>query len=178
MEFLAPYHPAIVHAPIALIVISVLFDLVGRATDLAWWRRAAYAMLILGVMGAAFSVLSGRAAAEIAANHQGVPQEPIGEHAQVAYLTLWVGLAAVIARALAPRLGGARAAVSGLALLLHLAAAVLVMSTGYRGGELVFDHGAGVKLHGELLRSGPPRPPGIKETAQRRDSVSASNQTR
>jgi hypothetical protein len=41
-------------------------------------------------------------------------------------------------------------------MLLYVAAAVTVGITAHRGGKLVFDHGANVRLHGQLLQVGPP----------------------
>jgi uncharacterized membrane protein len=166
MEVLGAYHPAIVHAPIALIVTSLLFDLVGRATDLDWWRRAAAAMLVIGVLGAGVAVFSGKQAEETADHRQGVPEAPIESHERAAYITLALGMAAVVARATASRLGSMRPMVAALAFLLHVAAAVMVGITGYRGGELVFEHAAGVKLHGELIKSGPPGKPEVEEMAK------------
>jgi uncharacterized membrane protein len=150
MEALAPLHPAIVHAPIALIIVGAVFELLGRALDGEWWRKAAFAMLIVGVLGAALAVLSGEAASE-RAEHQGVAEKTVDEHGDVAKLALWLGLGAVATRAVAGRLGAARAAVAGLALLLHLGAATAVGVAGFRGGRLVFEHGAGVKVGGKLL---------------------------
>jgi uncharacterized membrane protein len=138
-------HPSIVHTPIAMIIISLMFDVVGRMTDLAWWRKAAFAMLVVGVMGAGAAVLSGDAA-EDKAEDQGVPKHAIEEHQEAGLLTLWVGVAAVVARALAALPGPARTAFSVLALVAHLATAGSVAVAGYRGGNLVFQHGAGVKV--------------------------------
>jgi uncharacterized membrane protein len=150
MEALAPLHPAIVHTPIALIIVGAAFELLGRALDSEWWRKAAFAMLIVGVLGASLAVLSGNEAGEHA-ERQGVSEQAVDEHEEIALLALWLGLGAVVTRAAAGRLGAARAAVAGLALLLHLAAAVTVGIAGFRGGRLVFEHGAGVKVGGELL---------------------------
>jgi uncharacterized membrane protein len=150
MEALAPFHPAIVHTPIALIIVGAVFELIGRALDSEWWRKAAFAMLIVGVLGAALAVLSGNEAGEHA-EHQGVSEKAVDEHEEIATIALWLGFGAVVTRAVAGRLGAARAAVAGLALLLHLAAATTVGIAGYRGGRLVFEHGAGVKVSGKLL---------------------------
>lgn len=150
MEALAPFHPAIVHAPIALIIVGAVFELMGRALDGEWWRKAAFAMLIVGVLGAGLAVLSGNEAGE-RAEHQGVAEKAVDAHEEVATLALWLGLGAVVTRAVAGRLGAGRAAVAGLALLLHLGAATAVGIAGFRGGRLVFEHGAGVKVGGTLL---------------------------
>jgi uncharacterized membrane protein len=155
MEVLARFHPQIVHTPIALIIIALAFDLIGRATRLEWWRKAAFAMLVVGVLGAGGAVLSGREAGE-AAERQGVPEQPVDAHEEMAFVTLALGLAAVAARGIASRAGGARALVSGIALVLHLGAAIAVGITGYRGGKLVYEYGAAVHLHGQPASSGAP----------------------
>lgn len=140
-----PLHPVIVHTPIALIVFSLLFDLVGRFTDVGWWRKAAFAMLVIGVLGAGAAVLSGNASEE-AAERQGVPEEAIEAHEAAGLLTLWLGVVAVLARWLATRSGPARGAISLLALVAHLLTAGAVGVAGFRGGQLVYDHGAGVQV--------------------------------
>jgi uncharacterized membrane protein len=155
MEFLAQFHPQIVHGPIALIIIAALFEVVGRIVGLDWWRKAAFALLILGVLGAGLAVLSGQEAGK-AAEHQGVPEQPVDLHESIAKLTLWLGLAAVVMRAIAGRTGRARPMVAGLALVLHLAAAVTVGLAAHLGGELVFEHGARVKVNGQPVVSPQP----------------------
>lgn len=154
MEFLAPYHPVIVHAPVALIITAAVFELVGRAADLEWWRKAAFALLVIGVLGAGIAVLSGKEAGELA-EKQGVPEEAVDAHEDIAVLTWWLGLAAVVTRALASRVAAARSFLPGIALLLQLAVAVTVGVAAYRGGRLVYEHGAAVRIHGHLARPGP-----------------------
>ena len=139
-----PLHPVVVHAPVALLIVSAVFELIGRATDGAWWRKAAFAMLIVGVLGAGVAVITGNEAGE-AAEKQGVPEQAVDAHEDIAKWTLWIGIAAVLVRAAAGRAGAARGAVSSLGLLLHLTAAVTVSLAGYRGGKLVYEHGAAVQ---------------------------------
>jgi uncharacterized membrane protein len=138
-------HPIIVHTPIAMIIVSFVFELVGRATDGDWWRKAALAMLVVGVLGAGAAVLSGDAAGELA-EHQGVPEGALDQHEDMSKIALWLGLGAVAVRALASRAGAARTAAGGLGLALHLAAAIAVGIAGFRGGKLVYEHGAGVRI--------------------------------
>jgi uncharacterized membrane protein len=59
-------------------------------------------------------------------------------------------------RAIAGRTGRARPMVAGLALVLHLAAAVTVGLAAHLGGELVFEHGARVKVNGQPVVSPQP----------------------
>jgi uncharacterized membrane protein len=153
MDSLAPYHPLIVHTPIALLIVSLLFEIVGRATDSAWWRNAAFAMLIVGTLGACAAVVSGDPAAHRADELQGVPKDAIESHEDAGKIAMWMGLGAVVTRAIAGGMGAARPFVAGLALLLHVFAASSVGMASYRGGKLVYEHGAGVRVHGELIRS-------------------------
>ena len=68
--------------------------------------------------------------------------------------------AALIAVGIATRLkGGAAAAVSGLALVLQIMSAVAVGRTAYLGGKLTFEHGANVKVDGQLVKSAHAAPP-------------------
>lgn len=147
-----PVHPLIVHTPIALLIVSVLFELAGRALDADWARRAAVVMLVIGALGAAAAVVTGLEAGE-AAEHQGVAEQPVDSHEDAGKLTLILAAAAVVARAVATRAGSLRAAVTGAALVLQLAAAVMVGVAGYRGGRLVYEHGAGVSVHGARVAS-------------------------
>ncbi len=147
MEFLASWHPQIVHFPIALILVSLLLELIGRVTDLEWWRKAGFAVLVLGVLGAGAAVLSGNEAGE-KAEHAGVPEAAVDAHHDAALISLYLGIGAVVARAVAGRAGAARAAVATLGLLLQLLSASAVCVAGYRGGKLVFEHGAAVRVHG------------------------------
>lgn len=147
-----PIHPIIVHTPIALLICSVLFELVGRALDADWWRRGAVALLVFGTIGAAAAVITGDAAGD-AAERQGVADQPLEQHEDAGKLTLALAAGAVVVRALATRAGSARGAVTTLALVLQLAAAVMVGITGFRGGRLVYEHGAGVRVHGVHVAS-------------------------
>jgi len=154
-ELLAPFHPQITHGPIVLIIVALGFELIGRALDREWWRKAAFAMLILGVIGAFLAVQSGEGASNVV-EKQGVPEHTVDAHGDLGKLTLWFGLGAVVARAASSRAGALRGAVSWLGLALHLVAAVTVGIAAHRGAQLIFQHGANVRLHGKLLELGPP----------------------
>jgi len=147
-----PLHPIIVHTPIALLICSALFELIGRALDADWWRRGAVALLVLGTIGAGAAVITGDAAGK-AAERQGVADPPLEQHEDAGKLTLAMAAGAVVVRALATRAGSLRGAVAALALVLQLAAAILVGVAGFRGGRLVYEHGAGVRVHGVRVAS-------------------------
>jgi uncharacterized membrane protein len=151
MEMLAPYHPQLVHAPVALIIVSLVFDVIGRALDRAWWRKAAFAMLVVGALGAGGAVLSGLPSGEHA-EKQGVPEEAVDAHEEAALLALWLGVGAVLVRAVAVRYPK----LSIIALVVHLSAAISVGVAAHRGGLLVFDHAAAVRVNGVPVLKGHP----------------------
>ncbi len=151
MSFLGPLHPQIVHAPIVLIIVALLFDVVGRALDREWWRKAGVTMLVLGVLGAGAAVLSGEAASDSAEERQGIPEQTVDHHGDLAKMALWLGVGSLVARGATRVAGGARGIVSAAALALHLAAAITVGVAAHRGGMLVYHHGAAVRPHDRLV---------------------------
>jgi uncharacterized membrane protein len=154
MDALGQFHPQIVHTPVALLVFSAFFALAGRLFDREWVRKTSVLLLVFGFLGAFAAVQSGQVAHRVPEHEQGVPEGEIDEHAEFGRYTMWVAGAALVAYAAATRVpAGAAGAVSALALVLQLAAAVLVGVTGYRGGELTFEYGANVKIGGVLVKN-------------------------
>ena len=153
-SFLGPFHPQIVHTPIALLIFSAVFAIAGRLMDRDWLRKASVVMLVFGFLGAFLAEQSGKPAHRVPEHEQGVPEEAIDTHAAFAQKVTLLAGGALVALAVASRLkGGAASALSGLALLLQIGAAVMVGITGYLGGKLVYDHGANVHVDGNLVKS-------------------------
>ena len=73
MEVLGQYHPHIVHTPIALLIFSALFALIGRLFDRDWLRKTAMVMLVIGALGAFVAMRSGFYAHDVPEHEQGVP---------------------------------------------------------------------------------------------------------
>ena len=152
MLFEVPLHPLVVHFPVALIIISLLFDVVGRATDGPWWRKASLAMLVIAVVAGFVAGQTGELAAEHAEKFQGIAEETLESHGDLAKLSIWLAAGALLARLAEAGMGAARAVVSLIALLLQLAAAVSIGVAGHRGGVLVYRHGAGVTIGDQPVR--------------------------
>jgi uncharacterized membrane protein len=154
MNFLGPLHPQIVHAPIVLIVFSAFFALIGRLMDRDWLKKTAVVLLVFGFLGAFLAVQSGKPAHRVPEHQQGVPEQAIDTHEMLGERTMYLAGLALVALFLASRLkGGAASAVGALALILQLLAAGCVAYTSYLGGKLVFEHGANVKVDGQLVKS-------------------------
>lgn len=154
MDVLGQFHPQIVHTPVALLVFSAFFALVGRLFDREWVRKASVLLLVFGFLGAFAAVQSGQAAHRVPEHDQGVPEHEIDEHADAGRWVLWVSGAAIVAYAAAAKApANAAGALSGLALVLQLMAAAAVGVTGFRGGELTYHYGANVRVGGQLVKS-------------------------
>jgi len=154
LSFLGPFHPQIVHTPVALLIFSALFALLGRLLDRDWLRKASLTLLVIGFLGAWLAVQSGRPAHRVPEHRQGVPEEAIDEHAEAGQRTVYLAGGALVVLVLASRLTGPVAGfLSGLGLVLQLAAAAMVGIAGYHGGQLVYEHGANVRVDGELVKS-------------------------
>ena len=152
--FLGPFHPQIVHTPIVMLIFSACFALVGRLFDRDWLKKTSVIMLVFGFLGAFAAVQSGETAEKIPEEKQGVPEHAIDEHADGGWRVVYLAGGALLMLAIGSRLQGSAANALGLlALLFQLGAAVLVGITGYRGGELVYSHGANVKVDGQLVKS-------------------------
>ena len=154
MNFLGPLHPQIVHTPIVLIIFSAFFAVLGRLMDRDWLKKASVVLLVFGFLGAFLAVQSGKPAHRVPEHQQGVPEEAIDTHEMLGERTMYLSGLALLALFIASRLKGvAASAVGGLALVLQLLAAGCVAYTGYLGGKLVFEHGANVKVDGQLVKS-------------------------
>lgn len=147
LDFLAPFHPQITHGPIVLLIIGFVFELIGLLLDREWWRKAATALLVLGVAGAILAVLSGREAGELALK-QHVPEDDVDAHEVMALMALWYSLGALVLRGVAARIKRFRTLVAAVSLIGWLAACVFVGIAAHRGGDLVFEHGAAVRQAG------------------------------
>ncbi len=166
LSFLGPFHPQIVHTPIALLIFSALFAILGRLFDRDWLRKASVLMLVIGFVGSILAVQSGKPAHRVPERKQGVPEQAIHAHEDAANLTTRLAGGALVALGVASRVkGGFANALAAFALLLQISAAVVVGVTGYRGGKLTYEHGANVSVDGVLVKSA--RPSEHREEAPR-----------
>ena len=153
LSFLGPYHPQIVHTPIVMLIFSAFFAIVGRLFDREWLKKTSMLMLVIGFLGSFLAVQSGKPAHKVPERQQGVPERAIDEHGDGGVRVMYLAGGALVVMAIASRLQGSAANALGvLALLLQIGAAVLVGITAQRGGELVYAHGANVKVDGKLVK--------------------------
>jgi uncharacterized membrane protein len=148
-----PLHPAIVHFPIVLILLGTAIAAAALAfprTALAWFSAA---ILASGAMGAVAATWSGDED-EDKAEHSGAAAKQVfeeheewGERARNA--AILAALAAAAAAVSRKRLPGFSRVMAALTAIVALAASWCVIEAGHYGGQLVYQHGVGVKLAGQ-----------------------------
>ncbi len=134
-------HPWFVPFPIALLSVSVLFEIFGVVLKREDFRKAAFFTLFLGTLGAALAVLTGIQAEEVV-EEMGIPKEAIENHETFAFITLGIFGVLFLARAFLSRFVEK---IVVLYIIVSLIGVGVLMKTGFLGGHLVFEHGAGVK---------------------------------
>ncbi len=134
-------HPMLVHFPIALLITSVLFDVLGAWLTRESLREGALWLLVLGVLTGLAAFASGDVAAE-AAEKAGVAESLIETHEHLAGATLGVFGALLVWRLLLRNRFSPRTRVAYL--MVAIVGLGLLSATGHYGGSLVYEHGAGV----------------------------------
>lgn len=138
----------LVHFPIALLITSVLFDAVGAAFKRDSLREGALWLLGLGLLGGLGAVLSGDMAEEVA-EKAGIAEALLERHETWAFVTMGIFGVLFVGRVFL------RNHFTALTLAMYLVTASIGIGTlsvtGYFGGDLVYEHGAGVRQPAQSL---------------------------
>jgi uncharacterized membrane protein len=134
-------HAMLNDLPAALLIVAVAFETLHVFTKREGFRYASFWTLMAGAIGAAVAVLSGLQAEE-SIEHGTAIHELMERHETLAFITL--GVFAVLAgwRLLRERKMGTLE--RRVALILALVGAGVLYTTGKLGGEMVFQHAAGI----------------------------------
>jgi uncharacterized membrane protein len=138
-----PIHPMVVHFPIALLTVSLLFNLISMRWKSASFRDAGLYTLIAGLLGAVAAVVTGSIAEETVEDSD-IPEALLNIHETLGYATLalFIGL---LGLQLLMRRGVIRE-IPALYVTYGFIGVMVLLVTGYYGGVLVYDFGAGVNL--------------------------------
>lgn len=143
-------HAALNDLPIGLLLATVLFDVLALATRRQSFRQVSFWTLILGAVGGAAAVLSGLQAEEHI-SHGDAVHRVMETHELLGFVTLGVfGVLALWRLVRESRMGSGERT---LAVVIAIAGAGVLFTTGLYGGKLVFNHAAGIPtkvLQGEL----------------------------
>ena len=137
-------HAMLVHFPIALLLVGFFSEIITLFSARAFFRQAALYLLILGAAGVIAAFFSGDAAG--AGMEEGSIGKALARHEQAAEVTLWLAIAAVTLRAATTILNWGQTWLKITAFVLFTFSAIAVARTGSLGGQLVFQHAAGVEL--------------------------------
>ena len=138
-----PIHPMLVHFPIALLSAAVFFEFIALRWRPEETRAASLYTLVLGLGGAALSVISGHMAEE-SVEHSGVPESVLEVHEKLGFAVLWI-FAALLGLRLAEWLGLIEKRPVAL-LSVGIVGILVLFVASYYGGSLVYDYGAGVSI--------------------------------
>lgn len=146
-EWAPNVHPMIVHFPIVLILVALLFDLMSLIfRNKTWLRTGAHVLYFLGAIAAVITYLSGRQAAdtvEIAAQAYPV----LSEHADLAlYTVLFFGIYALLRLFFVWKKYDINIWAGRILFIIALGGNFFLFETAEHGAELVYKYGVGVKV--------------------------------
>lgn len=139
-----PIHPMLVHFPIALLSAAVLFDFIALRWRPEEARTVSLYTLVLGLAGAAVSVVSGALEEEVV-EHSGVPEFILEVHEKLGFAVFWI-FAGLLGLRLAEWLGIMKTRPVA-SLTVGIVGVLVLFVASYYGGSLVYDYGAGVAIH-------------------------------
>ncbi len=144
-----PIHPMVVHFPIALMTVSVIFDLIAMRWPHKNFQDAGFYTLIAGLLGAATAVGTGAMAEEMV-EERGIPESVLEIHEALGYATLFFFIGLLALRLLMR--WKLIKEIPALYLAMGFVGIVILTAASYFGGSLVYDFGAGVNVPvGEMV---------------------------
>lgn len=166
-----PLHPAVVHFPVALLLVGCFLACVA----MVWrrWALPAALILFLGASGAIVAVETGEREADRVGELAQAADHLLDEHAEAGEMARTLGVVAA-GLAILSCLSGrwmllSRALAVGCAIV-SLAAAWQVATAGHYGGMLVYHQGVGIREGFDAKRGGVPNAaPSHGESEQEHD---------
>ncbi len=156
-------HPMVVHFPVALILVALLFDVVSLFTQRELFGKMALYLLVLGTLGLIAAFLTGDLAEEGVEKTRALHQV-LETHEEAGELTMWFMIVVVAARLAMVYFRRSQGVFQWAALAAMIIGALLVIRTAYYGGELVYKHGAGVQIAAPTAtESSNPAPPSLQD---------------
>ncbi len=136
-------HPMVIHFPIALFGVSVLFEIIYLINKDSFYRRAAFYLFTIAALGVAAAVFTGNLAEEVVENE--AIERFLEAHEEAGQFTLIVVILTFLVRVMLQILDKYYGWYHSLFLLLMAISLILLIRAAYLGGELVYTHGVGVQ---------------------------------
>lgn len=139
---LSQLHPFAVHFPIALLLVSLVAEAIWLIRKQEFWRDMAFWLLLFGAAGSFLAAISG-GWAEDALNMGHDLHEKVEQHETVGYIIAWLYAALLVWKILRRKAMGIPENRTFLGAM--LVATALLLYSGFLGGKLVYEYGAGVQ---------------------------------
>jgi len=146
MEFLAGLHPKVVHFPIALLLTYILCEFIAVIFKKEFFSKTAHLLLLLGVIGAVFAVLTGNQAFSDFHNWTITSKELFNHHQTFANLSIWYFSILLVFKTYIVLKKKSSGSLKYLLLLFALLGCYLIYQTAEYGGDLVKKFGVGTEL--------------------------------
>jgi len=139
-----PFHPQLVHFPIAFLLLSFIFDLVGATRNSAKWNQFGGIILLLAIISAFAALQSGESSEEMLKPMSASLNEAVEEHKNLASTTFFFILVLGIFRGWLQLKGMFNSWLRWGYIILIGTGVFMILRVGNLGGKLVYQHGAGV----------------------------------
>ncbi|MDA0747070.1 MAG: DUF2231 domain-containing protein [bacterium] len=135
-------HPLIVHFPIALLILGAICDAIGILMRRDFFLKTGHLLLAMGATAAIAAAITGENAAEVAEKIPGITED-LERHETLSTAVAWLSVALTLTRShfvFKKRFTGTTRI---LYLVIAIAIAALTAASGYTGGRMVYEYGAG-----------------------------------
>ena len=150
-------HPLIIHFPIALLIVGVICDAIGILNHRNFMLKAGYLLFSLGAITAIPAALTGNYAADLTQNIERITSD-LDDHDTLSTITTLLAVAITLIRTHLIFKNQFTGAIRHLYLMLALTIAGLICASGYTGGHLVYNYGAGTTPVIKTLKIDPEQP--------------------
>jgi len=145
MEFLAQFHPKIVHFPIALLSCYVFLEVLTGIFKKDFLIKSTHLILLFGVLGALAAILTGQQA-EMAFDYWNKQASALmEEHEMYATITIWYFSALLVIRTYLVFKKKFSNVFKYIFVALAVTGFYFVVQTGDHGGKMVYEHGIGTQ---------------------------------
>jgi len=152
LEFLSSLHPVVIHFPIAIFLLYILFEFIGLFRDS--FSNTAFILLLLGLIFGILAVLTGNQAAEVLIKTsqigKNIPKELIEEHENYATLALWFYFALAALRIYFVVNHKFNKKMRIIILFCAIAGYFFIFESAEHGGKLVYNFGAGTNISNQI----------------------------
>lgn len=145
MEFLAEFHPRVIHFPIAFLCGYILLEVLAAAFKNDFLSKAAHLLLFFGVLGAVAAVLTGQQAEMAFEYWNKAASELMEAHETFATITIWYFSALLVLRTFLVLKKKFTNIFKYVFVVLAIVGAYFVFQTGDLGGRMVYEHGIGTQ---------------------------------